>query len=254
MRTRPTLYKRVTCPRPRRYWLLLQARLSRARVAVCDAITHYCEEAKRREAVDAHAHVSVSVCLGCARRPSSQYFDHQIGEWLRERSSAARERTASMEHSYKVYRSRWLMLVLGCFIVFVVMAVEQPFTPSSINAARYLGVSITAVHWLKYAWSLAAVLGAVPGMILVERQGVRKAGLLFVFSLVLGVAVRLGELGTATSANRRTSNAAYIWLLAGSIVAGIFVVPLLALTTFVAASWFDDGQRGLANTLVRPLP
>jgi Major Facilitator Superfamily len=143
------------------------------------------------------------------------------------------------------------MLLLGFIINFIVLSIEQPLTPSATIASRYLGVSVSAIHWLKYAWSLAAVVGAIPGLLAVERAGLRKAGFVCACALLLGASLRLGELGTATRSNTKSGQAAYNWLLAGSVASGLLTVPMQAMTTFVAASWFDDGQRGLANTLVR---
>ena len=153
--------------------------------------------------------------------------------------------------TYQLHSWRWVMLVMGFYVNFVVWTVEQPFTPSASFAASYLGVSVTAIHWLKYAWSLAAVVSALPGLWLVEKLGLRKAGCVSALTLLLGVALRGTELGVATSAGVKESSAAYSLVLIGSIVAAVAVIPIQAMTTFIAASWFDDGWRGLANTLVR---
>ena len=160
-----------------------------------------------------------------------------------------------MEHGYRLYGARWLMVALAFYINFAVMAVEQPLTPNASIASRYLGVSVSAIHWLKYAWSLAAVAGALPGLFLVEKIGLKKFSFLSAVLLVVGCGLRCGELNVATLAERsgQKDSSAFVLILVGSIVAAIAVIPLQAMTTLIAASWFDDGQRGLANTLVRSI-
>jgi hypothetical protein len=156
-----------------------------------------------------------------------------------------------MEHQpYHLYGRRWLMLLLGLIINFSVIAVEQPLTPSASVAARYLGVSIGAIHWLKYAWSITAAVTAIPGLLLLERVGLRKTGVLCTVALLVGVSLRCAELATSAKAGQK-STWAYTWVLLGSIVGSIGVIPIQSATTFISASWFDDAQRGLANTLVR---
>jgi hypothetical protein len=157
-----------------------------------------------------------------------------------------------MEPKYRVYGRRWLMLLLGFVINFVLIVVEQPFTPSASVAARHLGVSVANIHWLKYAWSIPAVASALPGLFAVEKLGLQRTGLIHASLLIVGVSLRCGML--AVSIHKSTSKSsviAYVWVVLGSVVASLGAIPMQASTTYIAASWFDDNGRGFANTLVR---
>ena len=157
-------------------------------------------------------------------------------------------------HGYQTYGSRWWMLLLGFVINFALFALEQPLTPSASVAAARLGVATSAIHWLKYAWSITAVLAGIPGLLLMERRGLRWTAALATGALLLGSALRTVERAIRVGDDGAQGSGAFGWLLIGSIVASLGVIPIQASTTLIAASWFDDEQRGLANTLVRPAP
>lgn len=153
--------------------------------------------------------------------------------------------------SYELYQRRWLMLALGFAINFVIFTIQQPLTPSAWAAAHYLDVSLEAIHWLKYAWSLAAVVAALPTLWIVERFGLKAAGVFATLHFLVGTILRASERGVSMQQDQKESTSAYVLVLIGSILAGAGAISMQSLTTFIAASWFDDTGRGFANTLVR---
>jgi MFS family permease len=146
------------------------------------------------------------------------------------------------------------MVLIGFVINAALWTVSQPFVPNASVAATYLRVSVSEIHWLSYAWSVAAALGMLPGLWLVENIGLRKVATCCVSTMVLGVSLRCAMYSYTSGPERvKESVIPYIWILLGNVVAAVGAVPIQASTTLIAATWFADDKRGLANTLVRSM-
>jgi MFS family permease len=153
---------------------------------------------------------------------------------------------------YAVVRQRWLILLVGFLINCSLWTVALPFAASS--AAGYLCVAVSGIHWISYAFLFSAILGAFPGLWLIQHLGLRKALTIAVSALVLGVSMRCLAFASDDVASRprsRCSMSAYIWIISGTCLAALGTVPIQASTTMISATWFSHKERGLANTLVR---
>lgn len=153
---------------------------------------------------------------------------------------------------YTVFRQRWLILIVGFLINCSLWTVALPFAASS--AATYLCVAVSGIHWISYAFFFAAIVGALPGLWLIQHLGLRKALTIAVSALVLGVSMRCLAFASDDVASRprsRCSTAAYIWIISGNSLAALGAVPIQASTTMISATWFSYKERGLASTLVR---
>jgi MFS family permease len=148
---------------------------------------------------------------------------------------------------------RWIVLAGGFLMNCGLFAVSAPLALNAPVAAAYLGVSVHAVHWLSYAWAIAAAASALPAAWLLERAGLKQGCMLSAAVVLMGSCIRLIALaaGGSEDGDSNSSGLAYACLLAGSIAAALGAVPLQASTALIAASWFSEESRGLADTLVR---
>jgi MFS family permease len=132
-----------------------------------------------------------------------------------------------------VYRFRWLVLALVGFVVLCTYYAYSSLTPIADVMMRDLGIT-RAQYGLFYSYaSIPNLVMVLLGGLLVDRIGVRKAGLLFSALSCIGV--------TLTAAGPTLG-----LMLAGRLVAGIGAESMIVAVNATLAKWFRGRELALA--------
>jgi MFS transporter, FLVCR family, MFS-domain-containing protein 7 len=165
------------------------------------------------------------------------------------------DENGAQSKEYVQYRKRWLILAIVFLQNFVLQIIFITFAPVATSAAHFFNVSTSAINWLVLVWLVLAVPCTFLSGWSFHKLGLRTSLLIAGAMVVVGTAVRILSLTVDVSSSlggsQKDSTAAYSLVLVGTIVVASSQPIILASTTQVAAAWFSERQRGLANTLVR---
>lgn len=144
----------------------------------------------------------------------------------------------------KVLKLRWIVLVMMGLVVFGVYYAYDSVVPIADHIISELGVTRAQYGLLFSYYSLPNLLMVLLGGILLDRVGIRKAGMLFVSLCVVGV------LMTAFGGSR-----SFQLMLWGRLLYGIGAESLSVTQIKVLSKWFRGKEfafaMGLYITLVR---
>ncbi len=138
---------------------------------------------------------------------------------------------------------RWIVLLFLSLAMAGNYYVYDSIAPVADLLSSQLGYSDTQIGWLYSIYSVSAIATLLLGGVLVDRVGVRKAGLAFALLCLLGAAI------TASSGS-------YTAMLAGRFVLGLGAESLIVAVTTALAKWFRGKELGFAfgvNLLVARL-
>ncbi len=138
---------------------------------------------------------------------------------------------------FKVYGSRWVMLVLYMLMVAVNQLLWITFAPITGDATKYYGVSDLQIGILSMCFMIVYIVVSIPASWIIDKYGIRKgvgtgAAFTGIFGLIRGFA------GTD-----------YQLLLLAQIGIAIGQPFILNAITKLAARWFPIGERATAAGL-----
>jgi MFS family permease len=138
---------------------------------------------------------------------------------------------------FKVYNTRWMMLIVYMFMVAVNQLLWITFAPITGEATKYYGVSDLRIGILSMCFMIVYIVVSIPASWIIDKFGIRIGvgiGALFtgVFGLVRGFA-----------------ETDYNWLLIAQIGIAIGQPFILNAITKLAARWFPMEERATAAGL-----
>lgn len=128
---------------------------------------------------------------------------------------------------------RWIVLLFLSLAMAGNYYVYDSIAPVADLLSSQLGYSDTQIGWLYSIYNVSAITTLLAGGILVDRIGVKKAGLGFAIVCLVGAAL------TAMSGS-------YATMLAGRFVLGLGAESLIVAVTTSLAKWFRGKELGFA--------
>ncbi|XP_028391579.1 solute carrier family 49 member A3-like [Dendronephthya gigantea] len=145
---------------------------------------------------------------------------------------------------YRTYKKRWYMLAVLTLINFSNGMLWITYAPIDDKSAEYYGVSAFKINWLSLVFPIAALPFAMVSAWFIDTYGLRKGILLAAFLNGLGSCLRvLGTIRHLSDANR------FAIALIGQSLAAIAQTLLLPSPPKLAALWFGESERVLANMI-----
>lgn len=141
------------------------------------------------------------------------------------------------ETSYKVYRYRWIVLLVFMGVIVVNQLLWITFASITGSAAAFYGVSDLSIGLLSMSFMIVYIIVSIPASWVIDTYGIRVAvgigaALTGIFGLLRGL--------LATS---------YSWVLVAQIGVAIGQPFILNAVTKVAARWFPIQERATASGL-----
>lgn len=166
------------------------------------------------------------------------------------------EHTAGHDFTYKQYPQRWRMLATIFFANLVLQSIFMTFAPIATAASHFYNVDLTAINWLALVWPAIFIPASLVSSWSYHKYGLRVNMLAAGIMMAVGTCLRLLSLAVpivnADLLSQKDNRGAYTAVLIGTMLVAIVQPVVLSSTTLVAASWFSESQRGMANTLVCP--
>ncbi len=138
---------------------------------------------------------------------------------------------------------RWTVLLFLSLAMGGNYYIYDSIAPVADLLASQLGYSDTQIGWLYSIYNVSAITTLLLGGILVDRIGVRVAGLVFAVVCLIGALIN-------------ASSGSYPAMLAGRFVLGLGAESLIVAVTTALAKWFKGKELGFAfgvNLLVARL-
>jgi MFS family permease len=138
---------------------------------------------------------------------------------------------------------RWTVLVFLSLAMAGNYYIYDSIAPVADLLTSQLGYTDTQIGWLYSIYSVSAITTLLIGGILVDRLGVKVAGLVFALLCLAGAAINV-------------SSGSYPVMLAGRFVLGLGAESLIVAVTTALAKWFKGKELGFAfgvNLLVARL-
>eukprot|EP00892_Ulva_mutabilis_P012065 jgi/Ulvmu1/9230/UM005_0330.1 len=164
------------------------------------------------------------------------------------------EHTAGHDFTYKQYPQRWRMLATIFFANLVLQSIFITFAPIATAASQFYNVDLTAINWLALVWPAMFIPASLVSSWSYHKYGLRVNMLAAGIMMAVGTCLRLLSLAVpivrADVLSQKDNRGAYTAVLIGTMLVALVQPVVLSSTTLVAASWFSESQRGLANTLM----
>uniref|UniRef100_A0A3P9L6L8 Solute carrier family 49 member 3 n=1 Tax=Oryzias latipes TaxID=8090 RepID=A0A3P9L6L8_ORYLA len=146
--------------------------------------------------------------------------------------------------SFKVYKRRWLVLLVLCLLNCSNATIWLTFAPVADQSAQYLKVSLDAINWLSLVYMVVAIPLSFGTTWMLDTLGLRITLILGSWLNMLGAMLRLVGQPHAVSDDMR-----FLVVMLGQTLCAL-AQPLIIFTpTKVAALWFPDHQRATANMI-----
>jgi cyanate permease len=138
---------------------------------------------------------------------------------------------------FKVYRMRWMMLVVYMFMVAVNQLLWITFAPITGDATKYYGVSDLKIGILSMCFMIVYIVVSIPASWIIDKYGIRiGVGIGAVFTGVFGLI-------------RGFAGPDYTLLLLAQIGIAVGQPFILNAITKLAARWFPIEERATAAGL-----
>lgn len=163
------------------------------------------------------------------------------------------EHTAGHDFTYKQYPQRWRMLATVFFANVVVQSIFITFAPIATAASQFYNVDLTAINWLALVWPAIFIPASFVSSWSYHKFGLRVNMLAAGIMMAVGTCFRLLSLAVPIveeDLSRKDNRGAYTAVLLGTMLVALVQPVVLSSTTQLAAAWFSESQRGMANTLV----
>ncbi|CAH1102513.1 unnamed protein product [Psylliodes chrysocephalus] len=132
----------------------------------------------------------------------------------------------------RVYGKRWLILII--YIAYATLSTLQWVEYSIITnvVSKYYHVSASAVDWTAMSFSIMWPILVFPASFIIDKMGLRVAGLIGAFTTALGAVIKIFSIGENL----------FGVLLAGQIVVAASQIFILSLPPKIAVTWFKPEE------------
>ncbi|XP_013401658.1 solute carrier family 49 member A3 [Lingula anatina] len=154
-------------------------------------------------------------------------------------SSSSSDRT-----EYKVYTRRWFMLVVVCLLNISNAMIWITYSPIADETATYYQTSLNGVNWLSLVYLVASIPFGLSATWLLDTLGLRAGIILGAWINCIGAALRV-----VSSISMVDQKFRFPVLMGGQAVAACSQSFVLFAPTKLAALWFRDDQRAIANMI-----
>ena len=155
--------------------------------------------------------------------------------------TAYKERPKSIADipNYRVYKSRWLMLLIFCLSTMLNGSMFMGLSPVVGVVGPYYNVSAVNIEWLSNMFMVVYIFVAMPSAFFMSKHGVRA---------VLTIASGCGAAGAALQYGgyKRRS---YLLVVAGQFFAAIAYSNLIQVPGKLSAVWFAPKERGISTSI-----
>ncbi|KAL8587046.1 hypothetical protein ACOMHN_023436 [Nucella lapillus] len=159
--------------------------------------------------------------------------------------------TATVNHyqpwtqkEYTLYKRRWFIVFVVCVINIANAMIWICFSPITNYTTDYYNISSSQVNWLSLVYVVASIPFGFLATWLLDTLGLRTSIILSAWLNLIGSGLR--NLTTFDFVSPATK---YPVLLCGQFLAACAQPFIMFVPTKLAALWFPDTQRALANTL-----
>lgn len=161
--------------------------------------------------------------------------------------SSINNKAAGMEEEavYKVYATRWLVLLAAILPNIAGGMIWLTFTPVSYKTADFYGIDVQDVNWLSLVFLIASIPFGLVATWTLEKYGVRAAILICSWAMAIGNAIKI-----ISAIPDFDDTSKQVCLFLGQTIAACGQPFTTFCATKLASVWFPDSQRALANTLV----
>ena len=128
---------------------------------------------------------------------------------------------------------RWIVLLFLSLAMAGNYYIYDSIAPIADLLTSQLGYTDTQIGWLYSIYSVSAITTLLIGGVLVDRLGVRVAGLVFALLCLTGALINV-------------SSGSYPVMLAGRFVLGLGAESLIVAVTTALAKWFKGKELGFA--------
>ncbi|KAK7479160.1 hypothetical protein BaRGS_00029601, partial [Batillaria attramentaria] len=148
------------------------------------------------------------------------------------------------QKEYIIYKRRWFMVLVVCFINISNAMIWICFSPITNYTTDYYKISGDQVNWLSLVYVVASIPFGFIATWLLDTLGLRTSIILASWLNLIGSLLR-----NLTTYDVISADAKYPVLLCGQLLAACAQPFIMFVPTKLAALWFPDTQRAVANTL-----
>ena len=141
--------------------------------------------------------------------------------------------------TYKLYRSRWIVLTAFCFVNASYNSLWITFSSISDITVSYYTVEPLVVDWLSMSFLLTFILFALPAASFVSSYGLRATILIAAILHTCGTFIRY--LGTERDG--------FIYLVVGQLFIAVAGPFISAVPPELATTWFGEHERAIATSI-----
>jgi MFS family permease len=142
-----------------------------------------------------------------------------------------------VEHTYKIYRYRWVVLAVFMLIMAAIEVMWICFAPITSNAASFYKISTLQVGFFAMSFMVVYVPLSIPIAWMIDTYGYRKA--VSIGAVLMAVAGLL----------RGIFGASYVGVLLSTLILGVAQPFMLNAISPLAARWFPIQERATASGL-----
>uniref|UniRef100_H2Y906 Major facilitator superfamily (MFS) profile domain-containing protein n=1 Tax=Ciona savignyi TaxID=51511 RepID=H2Y906_CIOSA len=152
---------------------------------------------------------------------------------------------------FKVYKRRWYLLATLCVLNISNAMIWLTFGPVAYKASTFYNTSLDTINWLSVVFMITGIPCGICATWMIDTLGLR-------FSIILGAWLNcIGCVLRVISAISGIATSAMLPLVfLGQIIAAFAQPFMLFAPTKLAALWFKEDQRAIANmlaTIANPL-
>jgi len=170
---------------------------------------------------------------------------HQGTEQHSGSEESERKNEETIDKPFKVYKRRWLMLIIVFVLNLSNGALWISFATITFQTTNYFEVSTNAVNWFSLIFFITTIPFMFIAMWVVDRFGFKAGVQSGCFLNAAGSIIRL--LGMFDYVSSRHTQ--YVVVMTGQTVASLAQPFAMSLPTKVSEVWFPQTQRTLSTTI-----
>ncbi|ORY08274.1 MFS general substrate transporter [Basidiobolus meristosporus CBS 931.73] len=146
---------------------------------------------------------------------------------------------------FKVYKIRYLVVLAVFLLNIAASVIWVTFSSVSLQARNYYNISMTIINLLSSLYMIMFVIFSLLSSWVLDSKGLKPALLVGAGLQIIGAWIRY----FGTFINEENNGARLALAILGQVTAGAAQTFVLNAPTKMAAVWFPDNQRAMANTV-----